>query len=117
MRTLALLFVSLISFGCGYGSRNYNPGMTGGGAAPAIATLSPSSAMHGGTAFTLTINGSNFGTDAAVYWNGAAQGTMYVTGNQVTAAITASDIANTGMVPVYVRSGGQNSNTVNFDVQ
>jgi hypothetical protein len=73
--------------------------------------------MHGGTGFTLTINGNNFGADAAVYWNAAARATTYVTGNQVTAAITASDIANTGRVPVYVRSGGQNSNTVDFDVQ
>jgi len=103
--------------GCGYGSKNYNPGMTGGGAAPTIATLSPASAMHGGSGFTLTINGSNFGTDVVVYWNGAAQGTMYVTGNQVTAAITGTDIMNAGMVPVYVRSGGNNSNPVNFDVQ
>ena len=117
MRATSLLLATVLMFGCGYGSRNYNPGMTGGGSAPSIATLSPSSAMHGGSGFTLTINGSNFGTDAAVYWNGVAQATMYVTGNQVTAAITASDVANTGMVPVYVRSGGQNSNTVNFDVQ
>ena len=117
MRVTALLLTTALMFGCGYGSRNYNPGMPGTGAAPSIATLSPSSAMHGGTGFTLTINGNNFGADAAVYWNAAARATTYVTGNQVTAAITASDIANTGRVPVYVRSGGQNSNTVDFDVQ
>ena len=117
MRLSAFLLVSLLMLGCGYGSKNYNPGMTGGGAAPTIATLSPASAMHGGSGFTLTINGSNFGTDVVVYWNGAAQGTMYVTGNQVTAAITGTDILNAGMVPVYVRSGGNNSNPVNFDVQ
>ena len=113
MRLTALWFVPLLMVGCGYGSKNYNPGMTGGATAPTIATLSPSSAMHGGSGFTLTINGGNFGTDAAVYWNGAAQGTMYVTGNQV----TATDIMNAGTVPVYVRSGGQNSTPVNFDVQ
>jgi hypothetical protein len=118
-RTTLALLLALAMLGCGYGSRNYNPGMPGGTAAPTIAQsgLVPSSAMHGGTGFTLTVNGSNFGTDAVVYWNGMPQGSMYVTANQLTAAITAADIMNAGMIPVYVRSGGQNSNTVNFAVQ
>ncbi|HYL13195.1 MAG TPA: IPT/TIG domain-containing protein [Terriglobales bacterium] len=119
MRRTTVLFLALLMLGCGYGSRNYNAGMMGGSAAPAIAQngLTPSSAMHGGMGFTLTVNGSNFGTDAVVYWNGMPQGSMYVTGNQLTAAITAADIMNAGMIPVYVRTGGQNSNTVNFTVQ
>src|SRR5437879_13822046 len=101
MRLSAFLLVSLLMLGCGYGSKNYNPGMTGGGAAPTIATLSPASAMHGGSGLTLTINGSNFGTDVVVYWNGATQGTLYVTAKHGTTSIKRTHIIDAGMVAVY----------------
>lgn len=114
--TAVLLGVVLFSLGCGYGSHNYNTmtGNTPTTAAPAISQLSPSSATSGGMGFVLTVNGSNFGTDATLYWNGAPRASTYVTGNQVTAAISAADIASKGTVSVYVRSNNQNSNTVNF---
>jgi hypothetical protein len=68
----------------------------------------PNSATSGGPALTLTVNGSGFGSDAVVYWNASVR--------QVTAAISAADIAMKGTVPVYVRTNGQNSNTMNFTV-
>lgn len=110
-----LLGLVLLSLGCGYGSHNYNT-MAGNTptTAPAISQLSPSSATSGGMGFVLTVNGSNFGTDATLYWNGAPRSSTYVTGNQVTAAISAADISSKGTVSVYVRSNNQNSNTVNF---
>ena len=40
-------------------------------AAPAIASLSPSSAVAGGPAFTLTVTGSGFDSTCTVMWNGA----------------------------------------------
>jgi hypothetical protein len=100
--------------GCGgYQAPSMNT-MTPGG--PMIAELVPSSATSGGAGFTLTINGSGFGTDAVIYWNAGVTSTMYVTGKQLMGAIPASDIAMKGMVPVYVRTNGQNSNVVNFTV-
>jgi trimeric autotransporter adhesin len=107
-----LLITTLLSLGCGYGS-HYN-GMTGG---PSIMSLSPDMVNAGSTDFTLTVNGSGFGTDSVVFWNGTALPSAYGTGSQVTAQVSASDIVTSGMVPVYVKSGGKNSNMVNFTVQ
>jgi hypothetical protein len=94
--------------------------------APSITQLMPPSAMAGGPAFILTVNGSNFANGAIVYWNGATRTTTVVTAAQVTAAISASDIAAASTVPVYVRNPGgtgiymnqpgQNSNTMNFTI-
>jgi hypothetical protein len=110
-----LLALTLMSAGCGYGSKYMGGG--GGAGSPAITDIVPGNANAGGMGFTLTVNGSGFGTDAVVYWSGAPQSSMYLTGNQVTAQISAADIMNPGMVAVYVRSGGKNSNSVNFQVQ
>ena len=113
---LLLLTAVIFSIGCGYGSHsNY---MTGGGmGAPQIMQLQPGTANAGGPAFTLTVEGSGFGTDSVVYWNMVAQTTSYNTGTQVSAQITAADIMNPGMIPVYVLSGGKKSNSMNFSVQ
>jgi hypothetical protein len=118
MKRICLCLLALVLVGCGYGSRNYNPGMNGnGGGAPAISSLTPNSATAGSTAFALTVNGSRFGTDAIVYWNAQPTGTMYVSSNQVVADVTAADVAMAATVPVYVRTGGMNSNSMNFTIQ
>lgn len=104
MKTLQLLvLVSLaaLTLACGYSSKNTMPTVA---VVPAISQLSPNSMTAGGAAFTMTINGSNFGTKAVVNWNGAAQtaNTTYVTGNQLMVSIPASMIANSGTVQVTV---------------
>ena len=110
------LLVSLLTANCGgYGSKSNNM-MTNAGLAPAITQLMPNSAMSGGPAFMLTVNGSNFGTDAIVYWSSTVRNTTYVSGNQLMAAIAASDIAMKAIIPVYARTNGQNSTPVNFMV-
>lgn len=124
MRKICVLLLTICAVGCGYSSKG--SGTMASAAAPAITQLMPNAAMAGGPAFTLTVNGSNFVNGAVVYWNGAIHTTMFVTAGQVTSAISASDIATTGTVPVYVRNPGgtgiymnqpgQNSNTVNFTV-
>ena len=69
---------------------------------PTIGSLSPSSATAGGSAFTLTVNGTNFISGSAVRWNGTNRTTTYVSATQVTAAITAADIATAGTATVTV---------------
>lgn len=64
----------------------------------------------------MTINGTNFLTDAVVFWQGSPQSTLYITSNQLMVKVTDADLMFMGMVPVYVRTGGQNSNTVDFEV-
>ncbi|MFY9559466.1 MAG: IPT/TIG domain-containing protein [Terriglobales bacterium] len=109
-----LVTLTLLTAGCGgYGSNN----MGGGAGAPNITSLTPNMANANDPAFTLTVNGSGFGTDSVVYWNGAALPSAYGTGTKVTAQVPAMDVMNAGMFPVYVRSGGKNSNMINFTVQ
>ena len=50
----------------------------------------------------LTVNGSSFSGNSVVNWNGAAQTTTFVSGNQVTASIAAADIAAPAVVAITV---------------
>ena len=113
IRLFFVLALVLFLAGCGYGN-NYN---MGGGNGFAISGLSPNMKTAGDPAFTLTVTGSAMGADAVVYWNGAALPTSYSSGTMVTAQVSATDLANSGMVPVYVHSGGKNSNSLTFTVQ
>jgi hypothetical protein len=86
---------------------------------PAISSLSPTSATAGGAAFTLTVNGTNFVSGSAVQWNGSNRTTAYVGATQVTAAITAADIATAGTASVTVVNpspGGGTSNAQSFSI-
>jgi hypothetical protein len=107
-----LLTLTLFTGACGYGSH-----YMGGNGAPAITTLAPNTATAGDPLFTLTVNGSGFGVDSVVFWNGTALPTAYGTTTQVRATVSAADVAVAGMIPVYVRTGGKNSNMINFTVQ
>jgi uncharacterized protein (TIGR03437 family) len=87
--------------------------------APTISTLDPSSVQAGGSAFTLTVNGTNFSNGSTVQWNGLARQTSYVSSTQLNASISAGDIATGGTASVTVVSmgpGGGTSNSLNFTV-
>jgi hypothetical protein len=87
---------------------------------PSVASLNPTSAVVGDPGFTLTVVGTNFVSGSVVRWNGLDRATTFVSGTQLTAAITAADIATveTASVTVYNPApGGGTSNVVNFAVQ
>jgi hypothetical protein len=87
---------------------------------PSIRSISPTKALHGGSRFTLTVNGSKFVSNSVVRWNGSNQATTFVSSTQVTASIPASDIASPGTAQVTVFNttpGGGTSNTVTFTIQ
>jgi len=69
---------------------------------PALSTLVPNSAIAGGAAFTLTVNGGNFISTSIVQWNGSNRTTTFVNATQLTAAITAADILTAGTASVKV---------------
>jgi len=78
-------------------------------AAPVISSLDPPFASAGGPQFTLTVNGSDFAgllITPTVQWNGSARQTTIVSSTQLTAVITAADIANTGTAQIRVRNQG-----------
>jgi len=86
---------------------------------PAITTLLPTGATAGSGALTLTVNGSGFVNGAVVNFGGNARTTNFVSANQLTAAILASDIASVGTPAVTVTNpspGGGTSNSLTFNV-
>jgi hypothetical protein len=87
-------------------------------AAPAITTLNPSSATAGSPAFTLTVTGTNFVSGSVVRWNEANRPTTFITSTQLTATITAGDIATaaTARVTVFNPAPGGPSNSVSFEI-
>jgi hypothetical protein len=86
---------------------------------PTIGNLDPSSATAGGTSFTLRVNGTNFVPNSVVKWNGSNRTTTYVSSTQLSAAISASDIATQGTANVTVFNpspGGGTSNQLTFTI-
>lgn len=82
----------------------------GATAAPIITSLSPSSVVAGTGAFTLTVNGTGFSADAAVFANTASLPTKFVGATQLTATIRANLILQAGTLSITVSSGGDISN-------
>ena len=125
MRTAIVALASataMFAIGCGGStsqSSNQPPPFGGSNPTPAITTISPNSAVAGGAAFTLTINGTNFVAASTVNFNGTAPTTTFVSSTQLTAAIPAAAIASVGTATVTVTnpaSGGSTSNALNFTI-
>ena len=83
---------------------------------PMIASLSPSSASAGGSAFTLTVNGTNFASGAALEWNGTTLPTTFITSTKLTASVSSGLIASAGTASISVSSGGQISAPMTFTI-
>jgi uncharacterized repeat protein (TIGR03803 family) len=84
---------------------------------PTINSISPTSAIAGGAAFTLTVTGTNFVSGSTVNFSGNALTATFVSATQLTAVILASDIATAGSFNVTVtNAGGATSNAVTFTV-
>ncbi len=87
---------------------------------PALTSLSPNSAFAGGSAFTLTLNGSGFVANSSlVRWNGINRTTTFIDTTRLTAQIPASDIASAGTASVTVFNplpGGGVSNALSFTI-
>src|SRR5690242_13838774 len=80
--------------------------------------LVPVSASPGSAAFTLTVNGANFVAGDMVLWNRTARTTTFISPTQLTAAISASDVATASTATVTVVSPGQGatSNALFFPI-
>jgi IPT/TIG domain-containing protein len=84
--------------------------------APILTNLSPSTAVLGGPAFTLTINGSGFTSDAAALWGGLPLTTTYLSASQVTAAVPKNLLAESAATLLTVSQGAPalSGNTLTF---
>jgi hypothetical protein len=123
MKTICLFLLVLSSVGCGYSSNGKGTVAAG---APSISGLSPNTTAMGGADFTLTVNGTGFASGAVVYFHGNSRNTTFVSTSQLTASISAADIATAQTVPVFVKNpggtgiymnqGGQSSASVSFTI-
>lgn len=87
--------------------------------APTIVSLAPSTVTAGGLDFQLTVTGTNFAPTGKVLWNGVAIPTTFDSATQLTAQVTASQIAAVGNVSVTVlndSAAGGTSNVSAFTV-
>jgi DNA-binding beta-propeller fold protein YncE len=86
---------------------------------PALNALMPVYADQGGAAFTLTVNGSGFTPSSVVYWGATPLTTQFGTTMQLTAQVTAADIATAGTPAISIVNpapGGGASNSMQFEV-
>ena len=86
---------------------------------PATSSISPALKTAGDGGFTLTVNGTNFNSTSVVNFNGSARTTTLVNSTQVTASITATDVATVGTFPITVTNpapGGGTSNSQTLTV-
>jgi hypothetical protein len=100
LSTVLLAAVCAFTLACGYSSKATTPAVAG--SMPSIAERAPDNMNSGGSEFVLTVNGSDFSSKATINWNGTAQTTTYVSASQLTATISASDIATPATVPITV---------------
>jgi 6-phosphogluconolactonase len=111
-----LMAVAIGASICGCGSGASTPPS---GATLTITSLSPTSTTAGGLGFALTVLGSNFVSSSVVLWNSSERPTTFVSSSQLTAQISASDIAATGTAAVTVFNpppGGGTSNALNLAI-
>lgn len=88
-------------------------------AVPVVNGFSPVLTQAGGGDFTLTLNGNGFYPESVVRWNGSDRTTTYISKTELTALISAADIATAGMINVTVFNptpGGGESTPVIFPV-
>ncbi len=97
--------------------------VTGGGTSsnpvPSLTSISPNSTTVGGTAFTLTVSGSNFINGSIILWNGANRATSFLNTSTLSTVIPASDISSAGTATVSVFNpspGGGNSAGQTFTI-
>ena len=86
---------------------------------PFVGNITPAFAGAGGAAFTITVNGSGFLANSTVYWGTSALTTVFVSSTELTATVTASDIAIPGATAITVQTpapGGGMSDVLQFEV-
>lgn len=77
-------------------------GLTAANPSPTLTKLTPGSVTAGSGAFTLTLDGTNFLSGSQVLWDGSPRATTLVSPTQLTASISAADIANDDVMLVRV---------------
>ncbi|HEY1253595.1 MAG TPA: IPT/TIG domain-containing protein, partial [Terracidiphilus sp.] len=83
---------------------------------PTLSVLSPSSAIAGGAAFTLTITGTNFSSASKVYWNTCRPLVTFISSTQLLVAIPPSLISSAGTSSLTVSTASGSSSGAIFTI-
>jgi uncharacterized protein (TIGR03437 family) len=86
---------------------------------PIINSVSPNSVNAGGANFSISVSGANFTTGTVLRWNGSSRPTNVVDSMDLTAQISAADIAQVGRIVIDVLNpspGAAGSNSVNLNI-
>src|SRR5271157_87491 len=78
---------------------------------PTTSSLDPNNMLAGSSAFSLTVNGSNFVSSSVVNWNGAALSTTFVNNTQLSAIVPSNDLTSAAILPVTVFNPGPGGGT------
>ena len=70
--------------------------------APTLSSITPTTVQAGSGAFTLTASGTHFATGTTILWDGVPLSTTVNSATQLTAKVSAAQIANAGTVNVGV---------------
>jgi Subtilase family/Fervidolysin N-terminal prodomain len=91
-----------------------------GNLTPSITQLSPISVLAGAPGFSLQVIGRSFLRGAVIRWNGSDRPTTYVHASELTATISAGDLASAGTAQITVfnpaPNGGPESAPVPFNI-
>ena len=105
---LLLLVVSLLCCGCG----GFN-----GVLAPTLSSITPTTVQAGSGAFTLSATGTNFASGTTILWDGASLSTTVNSPTQLTAKVSAQQIANAGTISIRVmKSDSTTSGTLSLTI-
>jgi uncharacterized protein (TIGR03437 family) len=86
---------------------------------PVVNFVLPNSVNAGGADFSISVTGANFVPGAVLRWNGSIRPTNVLDGTDLTAQISAADIALVGRITIDVLNpspGAGASNSVNFTI-
>ena len=118
-KLLNFLLVFLLINSCSKSDTSGGGGGTTNNPVPVIISMSPTSAVTGSSAFTLTVTGTGFINGSVINWNGIALATTFGSSTQLTAVIPAVNIATAGTATISVYTpgpGGGTSGLLNFTI-
>ena len=85
--------------------------------APTLSSLTPTSVAAGGVDFTLTATGTNFAQGTTILWDGITLPTTVSSSTQLTAKVTAAEIASARTVSIRVmKSDSTTSGTLSLTI-
>jgi len=84
---------------------------------PSLNSISPATAVAGGTTLALTVTGSSLVSGDTVLWNGSALSTTFGSATQLSATVPSSLLSTPGSASVAVQApGGVTSNSLGFSI-